>query len=262
MRKSIFMTKPNVSSEFSLYASSYDRYAQIQRIVLDALAPKVAGQDPGTVIDIGCGTGLSTRALRKRFPTAKILAFDVSPKMIAQAKQLCREENISFEVNDAQTFSFPNSVDLIFSNVSFQWMRDLDLVLAKCRTGLRPGGTLAFSVFGPGTYTELESTLSRLLGKNIELEASRFRRPDTYKAMLTPLFNKVSVGSTVETLTFRDFVSLIRSIKYTGTKGSGISERRIWTRRLIAQADQLYRDSFRTIKASFHVTYCIAEDPK
>ncbi|MFI4955162.1 MAG: methyltransferase domain-containing protein, partial [Gammaproteobacteria bacterium] len=48
-----------------------------------------------------------------------------------------------------------NSIDLIFSNLMFQWCDPLSLALQECYRVLREGGLLLFSTFGPDTLQEL-----------------------------------------------------------------------------------------------------------
>src|SRR5436305_9562679 len=47
--------------------------------------------DPGDglLVDLCCGEGLLSRALLERFPRARVLAFDLSPTMLAQARATC-----------------------------------------------------------------------------------------------------------------------------------------------------------------------------
>ena len=42
---------------------------------------------PATVVDLGCGTGTSTRLLRERWPSARITGVDSSAEMLAAAAE-------------------------------------------------------------------------------------------------------------------------------------------------------------------------------
>jgi len=48
-----------------------------------------------------------------------------------------------------------DSFDTIFSNLTLQWIPDLDAVFREFQRVLRPGGVLMFSSFGPDTLSEL-----------------------------------------------------------------------------------------------------------
>ena len=53
------------------------------------------------VLDIGCGPGNSTAALRERYPHAKILGVDSSPVMIETARKTYPD--IDFQLCDVST---------------------------------------------------------------------------------------------------------------------------------------------------------------
>ncbi len=50
-------------------------------------------ETPKRIIDIGCGPGNSTRALKNKYPEAEIIGADFSPNMIEKA----RKENPDME---------------------------------------------------------------------------------------------------------------------------------------------------------------------
>lgn len=76
---------------YSILAKVYDL------IILKILGYEVAADyfvqelpftknDPIKVLDAGCGTGLYTFAILKKFPNAKIIAFDLNEKMLEEMK--------------------------------------------------------------------------------------------------------------------------------------------------------------------------------
>lgn len=58
-----------------------DRESRFQ-VLFDALEG-IVGPEPGTVLDIGCGPGSLGRRLLERFPTARVMAVDVDPVLLA-----------------------------------------------------------------------------------------------------------------------------------------------------------------------------------
>jgi malonyl-CoA O-methyltransferase len=112
---------------------------------------------PATVLDLGAGTGHSTRALKRKFPKALVVAADIAPGMLTQARQQSRWLR-RFERVCADAYSLPfkdASVDVVFSSLMLQWCDDLDAVFGEIARVLKPGGLLLFSTFGPGTLAEL-----------------------------------------------------------------------------------------------------------
>ena len=74
-----------------------------------------------TVLDIGTGSGCIALALKKAFPKSKVIATDVSRKVLAVAKENAKNLNLEIELqefdvlDELQWVSFP-SVDMIVSN--------------------------------------------------------------------------------------------------------------------------------------------------
>ena len=69
---------------FDRAAGSYDQHAVLQHEVRRRLLERLDYQDhtPTRVLDLGCGTGQGSAALRRRFPDAQIIALDWAPSML------------------------------------------------------------------------------------------------------------------------------------------------------------------------------------
>jgi SAM-dependent methyltransferase len=93
------------------------------------------------VLDIGCGTGEFSRLLAKRFD--RVLAIDLSPKMIEVAKQNSRHyENINFQIADILSWQFPlEKFDAIVSIATVHHL-PLENLLPTLKAALNPGGKL------------------------------------------------------------------------------------------------------------------------
>jgi len=148
-----------VRAHFDKAATSYDSHAMLQREIADRLLEHLEGlkPEPMVVLDVGCGTGYCTRALKKFFPRASVSGLDVSPSMVAQAKRKRRwfARSPRYFVADAHATGLPDhSVDMLVSNLTIQWC-DTDEVLKEFARVLRPGGLLLVSSFGPDTLVEL-----------------------------------------------------------------------------------------------------------
>lgn len=100
--------------------------------------------DARRVIDLGCGTGTSTRLLAARWPEAEILGTDSSPEMIAAARE--EGDGLRYEVLDAASWRPAEPFDVVFSNAMLQWLPGHLDVLPRWLAALTPGGRLAFQV--------------------------------------------------------------------------------------------------------------------
>jgi malonyl-CoA O-methyltransferase len=116
-------------------------------------------QVPEVVLDVGAGTGRGSAALKKKYPKAQVIAVDLALPMLKQAKQNASWlKPFSRVLADAYTLPVPDhSVDVLFSNLCFQWCEDLSRLFAECARVLKPGGLLTFSTFGPDTLMELRA---------------------------------------------------------------------------------------------------------
>ena len=113
------------------------------RPVLDLIAQLKT--EPGRVLDIGCGPGNSTAALKARFPQAEIIGLDFSETMIERARAEC--PGPTFLVGDAGgDLSGLGSFDLIFANASLQWLPNHGELLHKYVSMLTSGGVIAMQV--------------------------------------------------------------------------------------------------------------------
>jgi trans-aconitate 2-methyltransferase len=113
----------------------YARHAAPRlRPALDLLA-RVPLETAGTVVDLGCGAGALFPALRARFPAARLVGLDLSPAMLAKARDTDPEAEL-LEA-DASTWRPLHPVDLIIANAALHWVpnheRLLPELLARCR---------------------------------------------------------------------------------------------------------------------------------
>jgi trans-aconitate 2-methyltransferase len=120
-------------------AKTYDRFeAERARPSRDLIARIPIA--PKRIVDLGCGSGLSTLALREAFPKARIVGVDLSPDMLAAAAK--RLPKLTFQEGDAATFD-ASGFDLVFANAVFQWVPDHLSVLRRLAASLPEGGCLA-----------------------------------------------------------------------------------------------------------------------
>ncbi len=148
-----------VRNSFSQAAATYDQAAVLQRQVRDELLGRldVLRMQPAAVLDLGAGTGQGTIALKRRYPGSRVVAMDLAPGMLQQARKrqtlLRRFDRV---VADAAALPVGDATfDMIFSSLMLQWCNDPDRVLRECRRALRPGGVLHFTTLGPDTLVEL-----------------------------------------------------------------------------------------------------------
>ncbi|MGA4862488.1 methyltransferase domain-containing protein [Streptomyces lavendulocolor] len=118
------------------------------------------------VLDLGCGTGASTRALLRAVPRADITGVDASAGMLERAAAKPWPERVRFLHLTAEEVatSGEGPFDAVFAAYLFRNVTDPDHVLASVRRLLRPGGRLAvhdYSLSGSAAHRALWTAVCR-----------------------------------------------------------------------------------------------------
>jgi malonyl-CoA O-methyltransferase len=149
-----------VRRSFDRAAETFDDAAVLQTEVRDNLLARLdwMALAPRVVVDAGAGTGHASRALIRRYPKARVIALDFSPRMLhAAGRRQSWLRRFARVCADAERLPLADgSVDLILSNLMLQWCNP-DLVFAEFRRVLAPHGLLTFTTLGPDTLRELRS---------------------------------------------------------------------------------------------------------
>lgn len=144
-------------------ARSYDAHAQVQRRVAEDLADRIAAlplvQRLGgevRLLEIGCGTGFLTEALRQHGLGGDWLVTDVAPAMLERCRQRMGAAGHDFALLDGEDPAALSGerFDLVCSSLAFQWFADPLASAAGWARRLRPGGALAFTTLVEGTFAE------------------------------------------------------------------------------------------------------------
>jgi trans-aconitate 2-methyltransferase len=110
------------------------------RAGFDLLA-RVGLLPPGTLYELGCGTGVHARAIAERWPDRMVIAVDSSPEMLAQAA--AEPSSIRWVKADIADWAPPEKAALIFSNATLQWLRHHDRLFPRLMREVAPDGLLA-----------------------------------------------------------------------------------------------------------------------
>jgi ubiquinone/menaquinone biosynthesis C-methylase UbiE len=104
-------------------AVSYDRGRdhgpEFLDLWMNVVAAHVKDQRTKRILDLGCGTGRFTEALRARFE-AEVIGIDPSKKMLEQARSKPHDRRIRYQPGRGESIPVAdNSIDLIFMSMIF-----------------------------------------------------------------------------------------------------------------------------------------------
>lgn len=142
------MKKNAVPSEFDHVASRYDLMCKLNpgyRKHLRRSAEHIPNDRHIRVLDLCCGTGLSTDAIVRSHPDAEVIGLDASQGMLLHAKSKQWPGTVSFVLGDAghpQGAGLESKVDAVFMAYGIRNLPDPDSGLASIRSIIKPGGRL------------------------------------------------------------------------------------------------------------------------
>jgi SAM-dependent methyltransferase len=128
--------------EWDGFAAVYDEFRPSPPDALVDLLARYAGRGrPRLVVDLGCGTGLSTRAWAPHADA--VTGVELNSAMADHARAATQAANVRFVDADASHTGLPAAgADIVTCAQSFHWMEP-ELVLAEAARLLRPGGVFA-----------------------------------------------------------------------------------------------------------------------
>ncbi len=129
----------------------------------------MAVRNRDTVIDVGCGTGQTTREAARVATEGSALGVDVSPVMLERARRLSAGlDNVRFEEGDAQVHPFPAArFSLAVSRFGTMFFADPVAAFTNIRRALRPGARLVQLVWQSGDQQEWVHAIQGALGGTV-----------------------------------------------------------------------------------------------
>ena len=281
------LDRRQVRRAFERAAATYDQAAVLQREVGRRMAERLGlvRMQPETILDAGCGTGVALGELHARYPDARLIGLDLALNMTLAARDRAgaavrstrsllgrvlgplapaREIRPWCICGDIASLPIkPASIDLVWSNLTLQWVGDPQKAFAECRRVLRVGGLLSFTTFGPDTLKELRAAF---LAADRATHVGRFVDMHDLGDMLVHAgFADPVMDMETLTVTYGDAIGLMRDLKAIGAhnvtagRPRGMMGRQRW-QRMLAALETTRRDG--RLPATFEVVYGHAWKPE
>lgn len=249
------MQKPDIErvhQRFHRGLATYQEAAHVQRRMAQALCELLLQSTPlrqfGTVLDLGCGTGLLTDAFASACHWDVLHLYD----LIDACERLhAQRPKTQFHQADLNNYDSYPEADLILSGATFQWIHDLDALLPRLHKALKPGGLLVFSTFGPRNLKEVHAIQDSGLAYLSTVELA--------DKLSGAGFELLHLEATQEVLSFASPRDVLEHLKATGVTAS--TKNRVWTKTMLRAFEEQYQ-AFRTSDNRYPLTYtpvyCVA----
>jgi SAM-dependent methyltransferase len=136
------------------------------------------------VLDIGCGTGQTTREAARQAPDGKVVGIDNSAEMIRRARQVTEADglkNVTFVHADAQRCPFSSeSFELLISRFGTMFFEDPLAAFANFAHALRPDGRLVMMVWQAHERNEWSLAIADALAGDGEFAPPTAQGPDPF----------------------------------------------------------------------------------
>ena len=187
------------------YADFNRRFGLYQAASEDLVDLAGFGPD-ATVVDLACGTGVSTRVIARRLgPGGRVTAVDGSAAMLAIAAGEVADQRVSWLRSQAEDIGgrLTGPVDAVICNAAI-WQTDLDAVAQAVGGLLRPAGRFAFNVgtgllAGTGPASALPTALQAIAAREYGWSPPARVRPAAARLSVASIRDRLArAGLTVE----------------------------------------------------------------
>jgi len=214
-----FLDARFVRRAFDTASAGFDKHAVVHGEIRTRLLERldVVRIEPTSVLDLGAGTGLATRELKRRYRNAQVTALDLSPGMLGQAgKQSSFFHRFARVAGDVQRLPFADaSFDLVFSNLMLQWVGNPDAAITEARRVLKPEGLFTFTSLGPDSLRELRQAWSAADAR--EHVHAFIDMHDLGDALMRAGFAEPVMDTERLTVTYNDWPTLRSELQGTGS---------------------------------------------
>lgn len=226
-----------ICNAFNRCAKQYEQAAKVQEEIGRRLFERLdyLKINPRYVLDLGCGTGLFSRELKKKYPDALVISLDLAFEMLKQTQKKQRLwRKWPLTCGDMAHLPFADGVfDLVFANQVVHWVNPLSTGVSEINRVMRADGCLMFSTLGPDTFTEIrQSFASADLFAHTNMFADMH---DVGDCLMKERFLDPVMDMERLTVHYPNLQNLVRALKDQGVRNvnsarnPGLTGRQVWT---------------------------------
>lgn len=247
-----FIDKELVKRRFSK-AKNYNRQAIVQSYVHTKILNYIdnnSKQSFNKVLEVGCGTGILTQLVEKKYSIINWVLNDLTDSIIKEdvftSNRLSRVEYI---IGDAENIDLGNNYDLIISSSSIQWLHNPIKFINRLIGKLADNGVIIISTFSSNNLLEIK----HLLGVGLNYNTVK----DFQKGINTKNFN-IEIEEELYTLEFDTPMDVLKHLKGTGVTavaGESFSWNKSKLKEFEYNYNQLYKNSNNKVSLTYHPLY-------
>jgi len=122
-------------------AKAYQQFSRLRQRPVNELLDRVDLPNPQRIYDLGCGTGIATQLLAKRWPCAQLQGIDSSAQMLDEAR--CLPIRASWKHCDLLDWQPEQPADLLFAAAVLHFIDGHETLLPRLLGHINTGGCLA-----------------------------------------------------------------------------------------------------------------------
>ena len=236
-----------IKSRFEKSMTKYDENAIVQTQTAKELVFELSklSRNFGTIIELGCGTGLLTKQIKENMTFSTYYANDLVEKSKNYVSKII--PSAIFIKGNAKKIKLPQKADLLVSNAMFQWFSNVSDVADCTSKLLSHGGILAFSTFGKDNFKEIKE-----IGE-ISLE---YASAENLISELSKKYEILYVDEYTETLNFNSPLEILTHMKNTGVNSLSA---KTWSIRDIKVFCEKYFEKYKTAQLTYNPILIIAK---
>ena len=166
------------------WTENAERYDATDRWIWARFEKEVDVLPADDVLDVGCGTGKSTRATARRASAGQVVGVDLSSRMLDHARRKSAEEgltNVEYLRADAQVHPFgPERFDIAISEFGAMFFADPGAAFANIGRSLKQGGRLALLSWQPFSENEWLTAVFGAVAGGRDLPSPPVGRPGPF----------------------------------------------------------------------------------